>query len=70
LETQLFSNKLITTGASVDKFFGGGTRPPEISIARSLLSSGRYTVVVRNAAEPGKPKMQQLARCPFTLKLD
>ena len=44
--------------------------PIEISIARSLLSSGRYTVVVRNAAEPGKPETEPLARYPFTLKLD
>jgi hypothetical protein len=44
-------------------------KPIEILMARSFLPSGRYTVVIRNAAESGKPEVE-LARYALTLKLD
>jgi len=44
-------------------------KPIEILMARSLLPSGRYTVVIRNAAETGKPE-RELARYALNLKLD
>jgi hypothetical protein len=44
-------------------------KPIEILMARSLLPSGRYTVVIRNAAETGKPEAE-LARYALILKLD
>jgi hypothetical protein len=43
--------------------------PIQILMARSLLPSGRYTVVIRNAAENGKPETE-LARYALILKLD
>jgi hypothetical protein len=43
--------------------------PVQILLARSLLSSGRYTVVIRNAAETGKPETE-LARYALILKVD
>ncbi len=44
-------------------------RSIQILMARSALPSGRYTVVVRNAAETGKPEAE-LARYALILKLD
>ena len=44
-------------------------KPIQILIARSVLPSGRYTVVIRNAAETGKPE-NELARYTLVLKLD
>ena len=44
-------------------------KPIEILMPRSLLPSGRYTVVIRNAAETGKPEAE-LARYALNLKLD
>jgi len=44
-------------------------KPLEILMARQTLSSGRYTVVIRNAAEAGKPEAE-LARYTLFLKLD
>jgi len=44
-------------------------KPIEILLARSLLPSGRYTVVIRNAAENGKPETE-LAHYTLILKLD
>jgi Putative zinc-finger len=44
-------------------------KPIEILVARSVLPSGRYTVVIRNAAETGKPEAE-LARYALILKLD
>jgi hypothetical protein len=44
-------------------------KPLEILLARSVLPSGRYTVVIRNAAETGKPEAE-LARYALILKLD
>ena len=44
-------------------------KPLEILMARSLLPSGRYTVVIRNAAENGKPE-GELARYSLILRLD
>lgn len=44
-------------------------KPIEILMARSSLASGRYTVVIRNAAETGKPETE-LARYALILKLD
>jgi hypothetical protein len=44
-------------------------KPIEILIARSLLPSGRYTVTIRNTAEPGKPEAE-LARYALILKLE
>jgi hypothetical protein len=44
-------------------------KPIQILMARSLLPSGRYTVVIRNAAETGKPEAD-LARYALILKLD
>ena len=43
--------------------------PIQILMARSLLPSGRYTVVIRNAPENGKPEAE-LARYSLILKLD
>ncbi len=43
--------------------------PLQILMARSLLPSGRYTVVISNAAEDGKPQAE-LARYSLVLKLD
>jgi hypothetical protein len=43
--------------------------PIQILMARSLLPSGRYTVVIRNAPEDGKPEAE-LARYSLILKLD
>jgi hypothetical protein len=40
-----------------------------ILMVRTLLPSGRYTVVIRNAAETGKPETE-LARYALILKLD
>jgi hypothetical protein len=44
-------------------------KPVQILMARSLLPSGRYTVVIRNAAETSKPEAE-LARYALILKLD
>jgi hypothetical protein len=44
-------------------------KPIEILLARSVLPSGRYTVTIRNTAEPGKPETE-LARYALILKLD
>ncbi len=44
-------------------------KPIEILMARSVLPSGRYTVTIRNTAEPGKPEAE-LARYALILKLD
>src|ERR1700733_4044808 len=44
-------------------------KPIQILMARSLLPSGRYTVVIRNVAETGKPEAE-LARYALILKLD
>jgi hypothetical protein len=44
-------------------------RPIEILMARSMLPPGRYTVLVRNAAETGKPE-RELARYSLILRLD
>jgi hypothetical protein len=44
-------------------------KPIEILMARSLLPSGRYTVIIRNVAESGKPEVE-LARFALILKLD
>jgi hypothetical protein len=44
-------------------------KPIEILMARPFLPSGRYTVVIRNAAESGKPE-GELARYALILKLD
>jgi hypothetical protein len=44
-------------------------KPLEILMARQTLPSGRYTVVIRNAAEAGKPEAE-LARYTLVLKLD
>jgi hypothetical protein len=44
-------------------------KPVQILLARSLLPSGRYTVVIRNAAEAGKPEAE-LARYALILKLN
>jgi hypothetical protein len=38
-------------------------------MARSLIPSGRYTVIIRNVAENGKPEAE-LARYALILKLD
>ncbi len=43
--------------------------PVQILMTRSLLPSGRYTVVIRNAPENGKPEAI-LARYSLTLTLD
>ena len=43
--------------------------PIQILMTRSLLPSGRYTVVIRNAPENGKPEAE-LARYSLTLTLD
>jgi hypothetical protein len=44
-------------------------KPIQILMARSLLPSGRYNVVIRNAAEAGKPEAE-LARYALILKLE
>ena len=44
-------------------------KPIQILMARSLLPSGRYAVVIRNVAETGKPETE-LARYALILKLD
>jgi hypothetical protein len=44
-------------------------KPVQILMARSLLPSGRYTVVIRNAAETSNPEAE-LARYALVLKLD
>jgi len=44
-------------------------KPIEILMPRALLPSGRYTVVIRNAAETGKPEAE-LARYALILKLE
>ncbi len=44
-------------------------KPIQILMARPLLPSGRYTVVIRSAAEAGKPETE-LARYALILKLD
>jgi hypothetical protein len=44
-------------------------KPIQILMARSLLPSGRYTVLIRNAAETGKPETE-LARYSLILKLN
>jgi hypothetical protein len=44
-------------------------KPLQILLARTLLPSGRYTVVIRNAAESGQPE-SELARYALTLKVD
>jgi hypothetical protein len=44
-------------------------KPIEILMARSLIPTGRYTVVIRNVAENGKPEAE-LARYALILKLD
>jgi hypothetical protein len=44
-------------------------KPIQILMARTLLPSGRYTVVIRNAAETRKPETE-LARYALILKLD
>jgi hypothetical protein len=44
-------------------------KPIQILLTRSLLPSGRYTVVIHNAAETGKPETE-LARYALILKLD
>ena len=44
-------------------------KPIQILMARSLLPSGRYTVVIRSAAETGRPEAE-LARYALILKLD
>jgi hypothetical protein len=44
-------------------------KPLEILMARQILPSGRYTVVIRNAAEAGQPEAE-LARYSLILKLD
>ncbi len=44
-------------------------KPIQILMARSLLPSGRYAVVISNAAEDGKPQAE-LARYSLVLKLD
>jgi len=44
-------------------------KPIQILMARNFLPSGRYTVVIRNAAETGKPEAE-LARYALILKLD
>jgi hypothetical protein len=44
-------------------------KPIEILMARSLLPSGRYTVIIRNVAESGKA-VAELARFALILKLD
>jgi hypothetical protein len=44
-------------------------KPIQILMARSLLPSGRYTVVIHNAADAGKPEAE-LARYALILKLD
>jgi hypothetical protein len=44
-------------------------KPIQILLTRSLLPAGRYTVVIRNAAETGKPETE-LARYALILKLD
>jgi hypothetical protein len=44
-------------------------KPLEILMPRSLLSSGRYTVVIHNAAESGKPETE-VAKYALILKLD
>jgi len=44
-------------------------KPIQILMARSLLLSGRYAVVISNAAEDGKPQAE-LARYSLVLKLD
>lgn len=43
--------------------------PIQILMARSTLPSGRYTVVIRNAAESGKPEAE-IGRYTLILKLD
>jgi len=43
--------------------------PIQILMARSLLPAGRYTVIIRNAAENGQPATE-LARYALILKLD
>jgi hypothetical protein len=44
-------------------------KPIEILMPRPLLPSGKYTVVIRNAAEGGKPEAE-LARYALNLKID
>jgi hypothetical protein len=44
-------------------------KPIEILMARSSIPSGRYSVVIRNAPETGKPEAE-LARYALILKLD
>jgi hypothetical protein len=44
-------------------------KPIQILLTRSFLPAGRYTVVIRNAAETGKPETE-LARYALILKLD
>jgi len=44
-------------------------KPLEILMARQALPSGRYTVVIRNAAEAGQPEAE-LARYTLVLKLE
>ena len=44
-------------------------KPLQILLSRSLLGSGRYTVVIRNAAESGKPQTE-LARYALILKFE
>jgi hypothetical protein len=45
------------------------SKPLEILMARQTLPSGRYTVVIHNAAEAGKPEAE-LARYTLVLKLE
>jgi hypothetical protein len=44
-------------------------KPIQVLLTRSLLPSGRYTVVIRNIAETGKPEAE-LARYALVVKLD
>lgn len=44
-------------------------KPIQVLLARTQLPSGRYTVVVRNIAESGKPE-SELARYALILKLE
>jgi hypothetical protein len=44
-------------------------KPIEILMPRPLLPSGKYTVVIRSAAEGGKPEAE-LARYALILKID
>ena len=44
-------------------------KPIEVLLTRSVLNTGRYTVIIRNTAEPGKPEAE-LARFGLQLKVD